>query len=87
MGRYGDISYLAALEYLMGYLALKTKPFLILLLGKPVILIKNGRIIKDNLKKEKFNVDDLMQNYAKGIRDLDEVDIGILSPAVALVSC
>ena len=70
---------LAALEYLMGYLALKNQTLSNIITGKPVILIKNGRIIKDNLKKEKFNVDDLMQELRKkGIRDLDEVDIGIL---------
>lgn len=70
---------LAALEYMMGYLALKNQALSNLITGRPVVLIKNGRIIKDNLKKEKFNVDDLMQELRKqGIRDLDEVDMGIL---------
>jgi uncharacterized membrane protein YcaP (DUF421 family) len=70
---------LAALEYLMGYLALKNQALANLITGKPVVLIKDGRIVKENLKKEKFNVDDLMQELRKqGIRDLDEVDIGIL---------
>ena len=63
----------------MGYLALKNQALANLITGKPVLLIKNGRIIKDNLKKEKFNVDDLMQELRKqGIRDLDEVDTGVL---------
>ncbi|KUG03986.1 protoporphyrinogen ix oxidase, putative form, hemj [hydrocarbon metagenome] len=70
---------LAALEYLMGYLALKNQNLANIITGKPVILINEGRIIKENLKKEKFNVDDLMQELRKqGIRDLDEVDKGIL---------
>jgi len=70
---------LAALEYLMGYLAMKNQKLSHLITGQPVVLIDDGRIIKENLKKEKFNVDDLMQELRKqGIRDLDEVDKGIL---------
>ncbi len=73
------LSTLAALEYLMGYLALKNQVLSDIITGKPVMLINEGRIIKENLKKEKFNVDDLMQELRKqGIRDLDEVDQGIL---------
>ncbi len=70
---------LACLEYLMGYLALKNQTLSNIITGKPVVLISEGRIIKENLKKEKFNVDDLLQELRKqGIRDLDEVDKGIL---------
>ncbi len=70
---------LAGLEYLMGYLALKNQNLANIITGKPVVLINEGRIIKENLRKEKFNIDDLMQELRKqGIRDLDEVDKGIL---------
>ena len=44
-----------------------------------MVLIDNGKIIKKNLAQEKFNIDDLMQELRKqGIRDIDEVDKGIL---------
>jgi len=70
---------LAGLEYLMGYLALKNQSLSNVITGKPVVLINQGRIIKENMKREKFNIDDLMQELRKqGIRDLDEVDMGIL---------
>ncbi len=70
---------LAGLEYLMGFIALKNQTLANVITGKPVILISEGKIIKENLRKEKFNVDDLMQELRKqGIRDLDEVDKGIL---------
>lgn len=70
---------LAGLEYLMGYLALKNQTLSNLITGRPVVLIENGRIIKENLKKEKFNTDDLLQELRKqGIRDIDEVERGIL---------
>ena len=70
---------LAGLEYLMGYLALKNQTLSNLITGRPVVLIDNGRIIRENLKKEKFNVDDLLQELRKqGIRDIDEVEKGTL---------
>lgn len=70
---------LAVLECIMGFAALKNQRLSNLITGAPVVLIDKGRIVKDNLKKEKFNVDDLMQELRKkGIRDIDEVDKGIL---------
>ncbi|MDD2586064.1 MAG: DUF421 domain-containing protein [Syntrophomonadaceae bacterium] len=70
---------LAGLEYAMGYLALKNQMLSNIITGKPVVLIDNGKIIKKNLAQEKFNIDDLMQELRKqGIRDIDEVDKGIL---------
>jgi len=70
---------LAFLEYLMGFAALKNQRFSDLLTGRPVVLIDNGRIIKENLAREKFNIDDLLQELRKkGISDVDEVEKGIL---------
>ncbi len=70
---------LAILEYLMGYLGLKSGKMSNIISGVPVILIDNGNIIKENLAREKFNVDDLMQELRKkGIRDINDIDKGIL---------
>jgi uncharacterized membrane protein YcaP (DUF421 family) len=70
---------LALLEYLMGYAAMKNQTLSALIIGKPMVLIENGRVIKENMAKEKFNVDDLMQELRKqGVRDLNEVEKGIL---------
>jgi uncharacterized membrane protein YcaP (DUF421 family) len=70
---------LAVLEYMMGYAALKNQRLSDLITGRPVLLIDNGRIIKKNLAREKFNVDDLLQELRKqGVRDIDEVEKGIL---------
>ncbi|MDD3024355.1 MAG: DUF421 domain-containing protein [Syntrophomonadaceae bacterium] len=70
---------LAILEYLMGYLALKNQTLSQLITGKPVILIDNGKIVKENMAKEKFNLDDLLQELRKrGIRNIAEVEKGIL---------
>ncbi|NLW90400.1 MAG: DUF421 domain-containing protein [Syntrophomonadaceae bacterium] len=73
------LSTLAVLEYIMSYLSLKNQTLSNLITGKPVVLIDNGRIIKENLAREKFNVDDLFQELRKqGIRDIDEVEKGVL---------
>jgi len=73
------LSTLAVLEYIMSYLSLKNQTLSNIITGKPVVLIDNGRIIKENLAREKFNADDLMQELRKqGIRDIDEVEKGVL---------
>jgi uncharacterized membrane protein YcaP (DUF421 family) len=70
---------LAVLEYLVGFVSLKNQHLSNIITGKPIVLIDHGKIIKSNLAKEKFNIDDLMQELRKkGIRDLSEVDKGIL---------
>lgn len=70
---------LAVLEFLVGFVSLKNQGLANLIIGRPVILIENGRIIKKNLAREKFNVDDLMQELRKrGIRDVNDVEKGIL---------
>lgn len=70
---------LAFLEFSIGYLSLKNGKFSNLLTGQPVVLIDNGKIIRENLAREKFNVDDLMQELRKkGVRDINGVERGIL---------
>ncbi len=70
---------LAFLEWLMCFMGLKSQRLSKLITGKPIVLIENGRIIKDNLAGEKFNIDDIMQELRKqGIPDVDMVDKGVL---------
>lgn len=70
---------LAFLEYAVGFLSLKSGRLSNIITGKPVVLIENGKIIRRNLAREKFNVDDLLQELRKkGIRRIDEVERGIL---------
>ncbi|MDO4539726.1 MAG: DUF421 domain-containing protein [Syntrophomonadaceae bacterium] len=70
---------LAVLEYLMGFLSLKSGRLSNIIVGRPVLLIDNGHILRKNLAREKFNVDDLFQELRKqGVRDIREVEKGIL---------
>lgn len=78
----GVLITLAAMEYGVSYLSIKNQRLSRLIQGSPVVMIKDGRIIRENLGKEKFNVDDLMQELRKqGIRDVNEVETGILEPS------
>lgn len=70
---------LAVLEYSMGYLGLKNGRLSNLITGVPVVLIDDGKIIRKNLAREKFNIDDLMQELRRqGVRNIKDVDKGIL---------
>jgi uncharacterized membrane protein YcaP (DUF421 family) len=78
----GVLITLAAMEYGVSFLSIKNQRLSRLIQGCPVVMIKDGRIIRENLGKEKFNVDDLMQELRKqGIRDVSEVETGILEPS------
>ncbi len=64
-----------------GYISLKSVPFRKLLEGEPMILIQNGKIFEDNLKKIRYNIDDLlMQLREQNVFDISEVEFGILEP-------
>lgn len=47
--------------------------------GKPQIIIKNGKILLKEMKKARYNLDDLItQLREKGIFDIKDVETGIL---------
>jgi len=78
----GVLITLAIMEYGVSFLSMKNQRLSRLIQGSPVVMIKDGKIIRENLGKEKFNVDDLMQELRKqGIRDVNEVETGILEPS------
>ena len=77
----------AALEYFVSFIALKNAKISSWISGVPKVLIENGCIIRENLRREMFNVDDLMQELRKqGIRDLNQVEKGIWKPVEDLAS-
>ena len=47
--------------------------------GTPAILVENGKIIEDNLRKVKLNINDLLEECRqKNIFDIDEVEFAVL---------
>lgn len=62
-----------------GYLTLKSVPARKLVEGEPLVLIQNGKIYEKNLKKLRYNIDDLMMQLRnKNVFDLGEVEFAIL---------
>ncbi len=70
---------LALAVFLTGLLTFKNVPARKLIEGEPVVIMQNGKIFEKNMKKLRYNVDDLiMQLRAQNIFDLGEVEFAIL---------
>lgn len=71
--------------YSVEYLSLKSKTFRDFTQGKSTVFIQDGKIMEDNLKKEGFSTDDLLQH----LRDNDifqtaDVEFALLEPSGTL---
>jgi uncharacterized membrane protein YcaP (DUF421 family) len=49
----------------ISYISLKSKKFRDFVEGNSTVFIKNGKILEDNLKKEKYTVDELLEQLRK----------------------
>jgi len=66
---------------LTGYITLKSVPARKILEGEPLVLIQNGKILENNLKNVRYNIDDLMMLLReKKVFNMDEVEFAILEP-------
>ena len=73
--------FLTIFVFLTGVLTFKSAPARKLIEGEPLIVIQNGKIFENNMKKIRYNSDDLlMQLREKGVFDLTEVEFAILEP-------
>ncbi len=71
----------ALLTYLMGYISLKNRVARKLLEGEPTIVVQNGKIMEKNMKKIRYNVDDLLtQLREKGAFNISDVEFAVLEP-------
>ncbi|MFP4660704.1 MAG: DUF421 domain-containing protein [Halanaerobiales bacterium] len=70
---------LVVLEIIIAYISLKSNPLRGIITGRPQILVENGQINYQNLKKTRYNINDLlMQLRVKDIFNIDEVELAIL---------
>ena len=71
----------AALGYLMELITLKWRYAAKYIEGEPTIVIMNGKIMENALRKMKFRVSDIMELLRnKDVFDLNEVDFAIIEP-------
>lgn len=67
------------LTFSMSYLSLKNRKARRWLEGDPVVMISRGKIIEKNLRKTRFNVDELMETLRKkDIFDISKVQYAVL---------
>ncbi|MTI83781.1 MAG: DUF421 domain-containing protein [Firmicutes bacterium] len=70
---------LVCLEIGISYMALHSHTVRGFLDGKPQIIIENGRILKKEMRKSRYNLNDLMaQLREKGVPNIEDVEFGIL---------
>lgn len=70
---------LALLQVTVAHLIMKYEKFRHLIDGEPVILVQNGLINQNTMKKERYNIDDLMMQIREfGIGSIHEIAFAIL---------
>lgn len=68
-----------------GIISIKSKTFRNIFLGESTVMIQNGKIMEDNLKKENYSADDLLQNLrTKDIFNVADVEFAVLEPSGTL---
>lgn len=69
----------AIAPFIAGSISLKSKTFRDLVEGKATVLIKDGKVMEDNLKKEKYTIDELLGLLRKkDVFDISEVEFALL---------
>ena len=74
-------------ERVVSWLCLKCIPLRRILCGKPVILIDNGKLLYDNLRRTRVNLDELTGHLRElGILEVDHVQFAILETNGAITA-
>lgn len=70
---------LLIIQIISAFLSMKSRKVRLLLDGKPTVIVANGEIYRDELKKQRYNLDDLMlQLRENGVTSVSEIDFAIL---------
>lgn len=68
-------------ELVLSWLTLKSQAVRHLLTGRPSVVIRDGRLVEDELRSVRFCIDDLLESLrAKDVADVSEVEVAILEP-------
>ncbi len=71
----------ALFPVVMGWLALKSKAIRNLVDGNSTVLVKDGKILEDNLKKERMSVEELMEQLRlKNAFKVADVEFAVMEP-------
>lgn len=73
------ITCLVLIELLFGYIGLKSSKIKKLMDGSPIVIIKNGKLNFEEMKKLRYSLDDLIsQLREQGIKSIEEVNYAVL---------
>lgn len=73
------------IPFLVDFASLKSKTFRDFTQGKSAVFIQNGKIMEDNLKKEGFTLEDLLEHLrSKNIFQASDVEFALMEPSGTL---
>lgn len=73
---------LMAIQLILAYLSLKSKRVRDLIDGKPSVIIQNGKIDEKEMKRQRYNFDDLLLQLRENeVKNIAEVEFAILEPS------
>ncbi|MDD2496822.1 MAG: DUF421 domain-containing protein [Desulfitobacteriaceae bacterium] len=76
------IGTLTILQIILSYLSLKNQTFLRIIEGQPITVIKEGKILKNNMRKARFSMQDLMEELRiQGLTTVQDVELANLEPS------
>ncbi|WP_175990902.1 DUF421 domain-containing protein [Bacillus sp. Marseille-Q1617] len=79
------IGVMVIVQFISAWLSLRSKSFREFVDGKPTVLIHNGKIDEKEMKKQRYNYDDLLlQLREKDIFNLADVEFAVLEPSGSL---
>ncbi len=75
------IGTLALLDIFLAVISLKASKFRRIVQGEPIVLIKNGKLLENTLRKTRINLDDLLMGLRRNkLANLSDVEFAILEP-------
>jgi len=79
MGSLISVAALGGINIAISYLSLKNPFFRRIVQDEPLVLIQNGKILEDTLRKARFNLDDLLTELRqKNLPNVHDVEFAIL---------
>ncbi|MFD0694074.1 DUF421 domain-containing protein [Paenibacillus sp. GCM10027628] len=73
---------LVLIQIVIAYITLKSRSIRVLFDGKPSVLIENGTINREEMKKHRYNLDDLMLQLRQNkIMNVADVEFAVLEPS------
>ncbi|MGC4377463.1 DUF421 domain-containing protein [Fictibacillus sp. Mic-4] len=69
------------IPFLISYISVKNKRLRNFIEGKATVFIKDGKVLEDNLKRERYTVDELLEQLRKkDVYKLADVEFAVLEP-------